>query len=229
MKRLCWQVVVAIMIIATAGLIAASDLGTYRGFALGSAASDVMKLAGAGEPDLKTVHERPALLQELTWRPPYASGLDDADRDSVAAVVFSFVDNQLFRIAIDYDRSRTEGLTTNDVIAALTAKYGPPSAGRLPTSAVSGFHSIDAPTVVAVWRNADTTVTLEHFAYSRRFATIIASTRLQMLARKSQSAAVTMDAREAPAREAARVKARADAERAAAEKTRTANKATFEP
>lgn len=228
MKGLRWQLAVAMMIAAAAGLIAASDLGTYRGFTLGSATSDVMKMAGAGERDLKTTHERPALLQELTWRPPYLSGLDDAG-DSVTAVVFSFVDNQLFRIAIDYDKSRTEGLTTNDLIAAFTAKYGPPSAGRLPTPSGSGFDSIDAPTVVASWRNADTTVILERFAYSRRFATIIASTRLQTLARKSQATAVAMDAREAPAREAAEVKARADAERAAADKTRTANKATFEP
>jgi hypothetical protein len=38
-----------------------------------------------------------------------------------------------------------------------------------------------------------------------------------------------MDAREAPARDAARAKAQADAEKAAAEKTRTTNKAAFKP
>jgi hypothetical protein len=38
-----------------------------------------------------------------------------------------------------------------------------------------------------------------------------------------------MDGREAPAREATRAKEQADAARAAAEKTRTANKDTFKP
>jgi len=58
---------------------------------------------------------------------------------------------------------------------------------------------------------------------------MITSNALEALARKAQASAVIMDAREAPAREAARAKEQADAARAAAEKTRTTNKDTFKP
>ena len=72
-------------------------------------------------------------------------------------------------------------------------------------------------------------VVLGHSAYSGGFTLTITSTRLEALARKAQATAVTMDAREAPAREAARAKEQADAARAAAEKTRTTNRDTFQP
>lgn len=207
---------------------AASDLSTYRGFVLGTAAVEVLKQAGAASRDLKTVHERPALLQELSWRPPYVIGLEAADQGAVANVSFSFIDDQLFRMIVDYDRGRTEGLTAADLIAALSAKYGPRSTQR-PTAGGSSRDSLDAPTAVALWQAGDTAVTLNRFAYSGRFALTITSVRLQAQARTALTAAVAMDAREAPAREAERARIRADAERAAAEKTRTDNKARFEP
>jgi hypothetical protein len=207
----------------------ASDLATYRGFVLGAPTIEVLQHAGASVRELKTVHERPALVQELSWRPPYVVGRDAADRDSVASVSFSFIDNHLFRMTVEYDRDRTEGLTANDLVAALTAKYGPRSTGRRPVAATSGSDSIDAPAVVAWWQEGETTITLIRFPYSSRFALTIASVPLEALARKARAAAAILDAREGPAREAARVKAQVDAERAAAAKTRTTNQATFEP
>jgi hypothetical protein len=188
-----------------------------------------MKKAGLGERDLQTMHERPVLLQELAWRRPNLVGPDASDWDTVATISFSFIDDQLFGMAVDYDRSRTEGLTANDMIAVLSAKYGPRSTARLPTAISSASVSIDAPAPVAQWQAGDTTLTLNHFAYSGRFALTIVSVRLQALARKAQAAAVAIDAREAPARDAQRERARVEAERVAAEKMRTTNKATFEP
>jgi hypothetical protein len=216
-------------LLAVSSPLAAADLAAYRGFVLGATTAEVMTHAGAGDRDLKTLHERPASLQELSWRPPYVAGGDAGDRDSVGLVVFGFVDDQLFRMTVDYDRSRTEGLTADDMIAALTAKYGPRSQGRAPVAPSAGMNSIEAPTLLAFWQQGDTMITLTRFAYSSRFTLTIASQRLQSLARQSLAAAAVMDAREAPARDAAQAKARAAAERDAAEKIRTANRATFEP
>jgi hypothetical protein len=168
-------------------------------------------------------------LQELSWRPRYVIGRTAADRESIAAIVFSFIDNQLFRMAIDYERSRTEGLTKEDMIASLSAMYGPRSTRPAPTAPRSSFDSLDTPTVIATWHEADATLTLNQSTYSGGFGLVITSIPLEALARKAQATAVTMDAREAPAREAARAKEQADTARAAAEKTRTTNKATFKP
>jgi hypothetical protein len=221
----------------TVGLIAASvcwplaaaEPGTYREFRLGSSTADVVARAGATARDVKKLHERPALLEELSWRPPYTSGRDANERDSVAGIVFSFVDNQLFKMVIDYDRSRTEGLTNVDMNDSLTALYGPRSTAPVPPPTRSAIDSLDTPTVLARWRQGDTSITLQQSPYSGGFGLVILSVPVEALARKAQATAVTMDAREAPAREAARAKAQADAEKAAAEKTRTTNKAAFRP
>jgi hypothetical protein len=218
----------AAIILLASWPVAAADLGTYREFKIGTSTADVIASTRAAERDVKTLHERPALLQELSWRPRYASGRDSAERDSVAAIVFSFIDNQLFRMAINYDRSSTEGLTKEDMIASLSAMYGPRST-RPPVAPRPAFDSLDTPTVMATWREGDATLTLNQSAYGGGFSLVITSIPLEALARKAQATAVTMDAREAPAREAARDKEQADAARAAAEKTRTTNKATFKP
>jgi hypothetical protein len=221
-------ILVAIVVLAS-WPVAAADLGTYREFKIGASTADVIALAGVAERDVKTLHERPALLQELSWRPRYAIGRNAADRDSVAAIVFSFIDNQLFRMAIDYERSRTEGLTKEDMITSLSEIYGPRSTQPAPIAPRPAFESLDTPTVFATWRQGDATLTLNQSTYGGGFSLVITSIPLELLARKAQATAVIIDAREAPAREVARAKEQADAARAAAEKTRTTNKATFEP
>lgn len=221
----------------TVGLIAAcvcwpvvaADPGTYREFRLGSSTTDVIAKAGADARDVKTLHERPALLEELSWRRPYTSGRDANERESVASIVFSFVDNQLFRMVIDYDRRLTEGLTREDMIDSLAGVYGPRSTAPVSTPARPVIDSLDTPTVLARWRQGDTSIVLQHAPYGGGFGLVILSVPLDALARKAEATAVTLDAREAPAREAARAKAQADAEKTAAEKTRATNKAGFRP
>lgn len=229
LARYAFFAAVALLVGSTPRPLAAADAGTYREFRLGASTADVIARAGATSRDVKKVHERPALLEELSWRPPYTSGRDASEHDSVASIVFSFVDNQLFKMVIDYDRSRTEGLTKDDMIGSLIAVYGPRSTALVSAPARSAVDNIDTPTVVARWRQGETSIALQQSPYSGGFGLVILSVPLEALARKAQATAVTLDAREAPAREAARAKAQADAEKAAAEKTRTANKAAFKP
>jgi hypothetical protein len=226
--RLPWIASLSLILLASSSL-GAADLGQYREFQLGASTADVVTAARADTRDVKTLHERPALLQELSWRPRYASGQNSTDRDSVNQIVFSFVDNQLFKMAIEYDRNRTEGLTKDDLIASLSEIYGPRSPLPTPPARRSDYEGLDTQTTVARWSQADTTVSLQTTAYGGGFGLVITSTSREALARKAQATAVTMDAREAPRREAERARLAADAARAAAEKTRTTNKATFQP
>ena len=219
---------VAVVLLASWPL-AAADLSTYREFKIGTSTADVIARTSAAEREVKTLHERPALLQEMSWRPRYAIGRTSTDRDSVATIVFSFIDNQLFRMAIDYERSRTEGLTKEDMITSLSATYGPRSTRPAPTAPRPAFDSLDTSTVIATWRQGDATLTLNQSTYGGGFSLVITSIPLEALARKARATAVVMDTREAPAREAARDKEQADAARAAAEKTRTTNRDTFKP
>lgn len=227
--RYAFFAAVGLLVASISGPLAAADPGTYREFRLGAATADVIARAGATPRDVKKLHERPALLEEMSWRPSYSTSRDSSDRDSVAGIVFSFVDDRLFKMAIDYDRSRTEGLTKDDMIAALTAVYGPRSTAPVSARPRSELDSLDTPIVLARWRQGDTSITLQQSPYSGGFGLVMLSVPLEAIARKAQAVAVTIDAREAPAREAARAKAQAEAEKAAAEKTRTTNKAAFKP
>jgi len=229
-SRCSRHAILATIIFLAAWSAAAADFGLYREFRLGSSTADVIARTGAAQREVKALHERPALLQELSWRTPYSSARNSsADGDSVAGIVFSFIDNQLFKMAIDYDKSRTEGLTKEDMIALLSAVYGPRSTRPAPAVSRPASESLDTPAVLARWMEGDTTVALQQSTYSGGFGLVITSVSLEALARKAQATAMTIDAREAPAREAARAKAQADAARAAEEKTRTTNKETFKP
>ena len=49
------------------------------------------------------------------------------DTDPVEQVSFSFYNGQLFRMVVDYDTDKTNGLTSEDIIEAVSAEYGTPT------------------------------------------------------------------------------------------------------
>lgn len=223
-----WALCAAFVVLACSRP-SAVDFEQYRDFRLGSSVADVVQTAGVAPADVRTLHARPALLQELRWRAASTSSTQESTRtDPVSETVFSFVDDRLFRIAVRYDRQRTRGLTRTDLITALTGVYGPPA--PLPPQPRRGLSdTLDAATAVAQWRAGTVTVVLQEYEYADTFALSITSTPLEQAARKAQAAAIALEAREAPRREAARAKQEADAAREEAAKVRTTNKDGFRP
>ena len=218
----------AACIVLAVSTVSSAELSRYREFELGASVATVTAVT-QNPARVKTVHSRPALLQELEWRPRYMAGAPQPDRDSIGEVVFSFVDDQLFQMSIAYAQDRTSGLTDEDMVGSLTAVYGAPSSPSPRTRTTSSAVALDAPVVIAEWRHADTTVVLQRREYSESFFLVITSLPLDIIARKAQATAVAMDQSEAPAREAALLKKRAADEKLAAETTRSANKKVFQP
>ena len=210
--------------------VSAADVVHYREFQLGSSAVSVSTLTGSRESDLKTVHQRPALLQDLAWSPRYSTRRAIPDVDPVREMVFSFYNDQLYRIAVQYDQTRTAGLTNDDMIAALTTIYGPRLSSKAPgaTHQVAG-NSPSATELLAEWQQGDTHLALRRGAYDSGFGLVVMSVPLEGLARSAYASAVVMDTREAPAREAALLKKQQDQARAAEEKARATNKGAFRP
>jgi hypothetical protein len=66
--------------------------------------------------DVTVIHERPAMIEELSWRAP--SG------DSVKNIKFGFYEGELFRMVVSYNDYNTEGLTTQDMVEAISETYG---------------------------------------------------------------------------------------------------------
>src|SRR5207249_4526526 len=100
------------------------DLSSYRDFKLGMNLAEAEKRAQIDPSQIRVIHQRPALIQQFEWRPPYTPALSN-EPDSVKDVLLSFYNNELFRMVVNYDRYRTEGLTTADMIGAISTIYGP--------------------------------------------------------------------------------------------------------
>jgi hypothetical protein len=212
--------------------VQAQERTDYRDFALGSSLTRVLAQVGAAASDVTLIHQRPALMQDLRWRTPYVPGDATQQRkDPVQQMVFSFSNDQLFRIAIDYDRALTDGMTDADMIAALSERYGPaltPSRS-LNATAAPAQPTGEWTTAVAQWSAGDTFVVLLRRAFTAGFQVVIASARLESVATAAAAEAVRLDKSEAPARNLARQQQDTEQARLAEEKARAANKAAFRP
>src|SRR5207244_6720217 len=118
--------------------------------------------------------------------PPYTPALSN-EPDSVKDVLLSFYNNELFRMVVNYDRYRTEGLTTADMIGAISTIYGPaatPDAEVLFPSAYS-----ENVKVIARWEDPEYSLNLVRSPYQPSFALIGFSKRLDALAQTAAAEA----------------------------------------
>lgn len=83
----------------------------------------VAKQADVKQSEAKAVHQRPAIIQELQWRPQHYLSAS-LQSDPVKDVLFSFYNGELFRMVVNYDPDKTQGLTNDDLVRAMSATYG---------------------------------------------------------------------------------------------------------
>ena len=144
-------------------------------------------------------------------------------------IVFSFYDNQLSKLVVDYDHDRTAGMTDADLIDAISSEYGPQMRPGVKNNRdVTPRVEAESGTPVARWGDADYSVVL-YRSYASGFRIIVTSLRLEALARTAAAQATLLDEREAPQREIARQKKETEDARASQEQARLANKAAFRP
>jgi hypothetical protein len=229
-------------VVIAAPAISAQDLSQYRDFQLGMSLVSVARQAGvAAEP--RVLQLRPALIEELMWQPPRVRG-SSPQADSVRKVLFSFYNGQLFRMVVSYDRERTEGLTAEDMVAAISATYG---LARLPATQLMPLSRVDADSlahwkdsryslnlnyddkVLANWGDSQHSVHLFRSAYQTTFGIIVFSTSLDVLARAATVEAARLDEQEAPQREVERAQKQTEDKRVTLAKARELNRTTFRP
>jgi hypothetical protein len=203
----------------------AEDLSKYRDFQFGADLPTVAKLMGASPSQAKLIHSRPALVQELEWRPQSLGPSPKAE--SAEGVVFSFYNGTLFRIAVKYDRYATEGLTTEDFVEAISAMYGP--ATKLPAEVKPVKESYDDQETVARWENPQYRFDLVRSSYGPTYSLIGTVKSLEAPVQAADVEAKRLDDLEAPQRDAARAAAEQDAKAASLEKARLVNKPKFRP
>jgi hypothetical protein len=208
-------------------MLSAADLSSYRGLRLGMSLAAASKQLGTKPSEAKIIHQRPALIQEMSWemRPPAASV--SSKPDPVRDGLLTFVNGELFRIVITYDRYKVEGMSADDVIQAISATYG---AATKPTAEIA-YHTnyAEAATVLARWDDSKYSYDLVRTGDRASFALILYSKNLDALAQTAIAESARLDADEAPQRELDRQKKRDDNERLVLDKARAVNQPNFRP
>lgn len=206
--------------------VRAADLSTYRGMQFGMSLSSAATQAGTSPTEARTVHHRPALIQEMDYRyGSLSAALTQVDPIRDAACWF--FNGDLYRIVVTYDRFKIEGMTAEDLVQGVSAIYG--TATR--PSVEIAYHSTygEMAPVIARWEDSQYEYNLVRSGDQTSFALILYSKRLDALAQAAISEAARLDALEAPQRELEQQRKRDDEQRLFLEKARSTNKANFRP
>jgi len=191
------------------------DLSEYRGFQLGMNLFAVAKQADMKPSEARVIHQRPAVIQELEWRPARAAGFAP-QVDSVDDILFSFYNGELFRMVVNYDQHRTEGLTDEDMVEAISAKYGTATRPAAKIILFSSFQVYDdSEKVIARWEDSQYSFNLFRSSYQPAFGMLIFSKRLDPLAQAAIVEAIRLDEQQAPQREIEHQKKQDEENRAA--------------
>jgi hypothetical protein len=208
-------------------ILAAGDFSSYRGFQFGMTLASAAKQAGMNPSEAIVLHQKPALIQQLDWRPRWPVKAKPAQADPVEDGLLSFYNGELYRIVVSYDRYRMEGMTSEDVIDAISQSYG---IATKPAAEVE-YHSTfgEAAQVIARWEDPEYSYNLVQTGNQSSYAMILYSKRADAAAQAAIVQSVKLEAQEAPQREIDKQKKHDDDDRLALEKARSANKPNFRP
>jgi hypothetical protein len=220
--------VIVVGLLLCAQIASAQNTSRYRVYALESSLHAVIAASGGRSADAKTLHERPATIQELQWRAPYVSSIDTM-ADPVREIAFTFYNDALYQVVVTYDRDRTEGLTNTDILEAVSAAYGVPALASAKIRTTPPAEAAPDSIVLAQWESGESLVTLLRGSHTPEFQLILISKSLSTQARSAIREAVRLDTIEAPRRESEQRKKEAGDASAARDKTRVTNKAAFRP
>jgi hypothetical protein len=197
MKMMRNIVVSLSLILLSAPLIFAQDLSRYRTFTLGTSLAELSKQVGPYSHSTTLIHQHPAAIQELTYW-TLSSSRSPVGAEPVSQILFSFYNGELYRMVVTYDRDATRGLTEDDMVQAVSARYG--TATRfypeinLPTHAV--YASTD--TFIARWEDSQNSVNLFRSSNQSSFQLAIFSKRLDAQAQAASIESVKLENEEAP-------------------------------
>jgi hypothetical protein len=215
MKMAGGLIVGFLMLLSSVPLLHGQDLSKYRSFSLGMSLADVSAYINKKPADAIALHERPALIQQLTWWPPLALG-SSLRIEAIQQVRFSFYNGELYRIAVIYDIVATRGLTAEDMVHAMSLTYG--------TAAAAGG-DFEGNAELARWEDSQYSLNLFRSSLSNSFGLVLFVKGQAAQAEAASTEAVKLEQQEAPQKELARAKKAADD----LETARQKNIKTFRP
>ena len=219
MKTMRSSILCLVVLLLAAPLLRAQDLSKYRHFTLGMSMTRVLERTGQKMADVKLIHGRPALVQEVSWWPPNLPGTS-FQSDTVEQILFSFYNGELYKISVTYDRTSTEGLTAEDMVNSISAKYGPATNVALEIDSSKNDRSDVRQKPVASWEDAQYSFNLARSSSTDHLGLIIYSKRVNAEAELAIAEAVKLEEQEGPNREAERQRKQTDDLEVARQKNR---------
>jgi hypothetical protein len=213
----------SLLVLLSSPLLSRTDLSAYRGFHFGTSLNTAVKHSGMDLSEVTVTHQRPALIQELKWRPSRFAGAS-GDKDPVNEVEFGFFNGQLFRIVVDYDDQKIAGLTTDDLIDGISAQYGAATKPGV-TMVVSSQFSDQMAQVLARWEDADYSSNLVQLPYSGTAKMVMFDKILNARAEAAIAEGIRLDTEEAPGL----AKLKEQTAKTDLNRNRLVNKARFRP
>jgi hypothetical protein len=209
MHSLAVSFLMIIVILLSIPQVHAQDLSKYRNFSFGMTVADIATQIDQKPANAAVVHERPALIEELTWLPPQSYG-SSRPAEPVDQILFSFYNGALYRMLLTYENSATKGLNDEDMIRVVSAKYG---VATRPVAAVVNFPMNPSykatEKVIARWEDSQYSLNLFR-SYGDTFAMVMFTKQMDAQAGISIAESVKLDQEEAPQKAAARSKKDAD-------------------
>ena len=219
MKTMRSSILCFIVLLLATPLLRAQDLSKYRHFTIGMSLTTALERTDQKMADVKVIHGRPALIQELTWWPRNLPGAS-FQSDTVEQILLSFYNGQLYKISVTYDRASTEGLTAEDMVKSIAAKYGPATNVVLEIDSAKNDRYDVRQKPVATWEDAQYSFNLVRSSFGDVLGLLIYSKRLNAEAELAIAEAAKLDEQEGPQREAERVKKQTDDLEVARQKNR---------
>ena len=194
-----------VVLLLTGPMLRAQDLSKYRAFSLGMSPPSVLQQTEQKSADVKVIHARPALIQELNWWLPSLPGAS-YQSDTVEQILFSFYNGELYKISLIYDQASTQGLAALDMVNAISAKYGQPTNVVPESNSPKSEQYEVTQKLVASWEDSQYSFNLVRSSFTDRFGLVIYSKRASAEAELAIAEAVKLEKQEGPQREAERQK-----------------------
>jgi hypothetical protein len=224
MKTVRLSILALVAFLLASPMLLAQDLSKYRQFTIGMNLSKVLERTEQKISDVKVIHRNPVLIQEVTWWPPNLVGTSFRS-DSAREILFSFSNGELYKISVSYDQAALEGLTTEDIVESISAKYGAPSKPTTEMSVATNDLQNEREKIIARWEDSQYSLSLHRSIFSSDYVLVISSLRLNAEATEAIANALKRETEEAPQKEAARQQKEANDLAAA----RLKNQKTFRP
>jgi hypothetical protein len=207
MMRKSW--VFLVLVLFSTPILSGQNLSTYRKFSLGASLASVSKHVGQDPQQANLIHQRPAVIQQLVYW-PIPTSLYSSRAESVSQILFSFYDGELYKIAVTYDGEATRGLTDDDMVEAISARYGTATRFYPEIKLPANDEYASKETSIARWEDSGSSVDLSRSDSLDSFELTVFSNNLETKAEAAIVEALKLEKQEAPQKEIDRQKSEAD-------------------